>query len=214
MSEDANRPTDVSGNQAVQGREGVLTIGTARAVVMTETAYVFLMKILHEHAPHVIKYAFYDMGYQVGKQLMEALQVGNGDPEEAFRGLVENYKLAGYGNLEVVHFDLSLPEARLAGSNLFETGVATKSGVYRTPRCVDHYSRGMFAGFMSSLLDTEVVCEELECQFREDPKCLFVILPFERLSPSGSLSATAAQRARAQSPELHSTLCDRPGSMG
>ncbi|MCL4532025.1 MAG: hypothetical protein M1582_02350, partial [Actinobacteria bacterium] len=98
-------------------------------------------------APHALKYAFYDMGYRVGEELMGALAGAGVDPEAAFRRLVETYKRSGYGNLEVLEFDLSGPEARLAGTDLFEAAVARESGVYRTPRCVDHYSRGMFAGF-------------------------------------------------------------------
>lgn len=182
--------------ETIRSEKGVLTLGPARVVVMTEIAYVFLMKILHEHAPHVIKYAFYDMGYRVGQQLMGALQVDDGDPEAAFRRLVESYKQSGYGNLEVVHFDLAQPEARLAGTDLFETSVATQSGTVRSPRCVDHYSRGMFAGFLSKLLGREVVCEEIACQFRGDARCEFIVLPFEREAVTGPLSATAAQERR------------------
>jgi len=48
----------------------------------------------------------------------------------------------------------------------------------RTPRTVDHYSRGMFAGFFSQLLGQEVVCEEMACQAKGDDTCEFVIMPF------------------------------------
>lgn len=52
------------------------------------------------------------------------------------------------------------------------------SEIYRTPRAVDHYSRGMFAGLMSGLLGMEVICEELRCEYRGDDACEFTILPF------------------------------------
>ncbi len=42
---------------------------------------------------------------------------------------------------------------------------------------MDHYSRGMFAGFMSYLIGREVVCEEMPCEFRGDGACEVVILP-------------------------------------
>ncbi len=155
-----------------------MMLGPVRAVVMTEAAYVFLLKVLHEHAPHALKYAFYDMGYRVGEQLMGVVAGRAEQPERAFRYLVETYRQAGYGDMEVLHFDLEGAEARLAGTNLFEAQVARASGVYRTPRCVDHYSRGMFAGFLSSLLGREVVCEELACQHRGDERCEFVVMPF------------------------------------
>ncbi|MGE5620009.1 MAG: V4R domain-containing protein [Sphingomonadaceae bacterium] len=189
MSEESmQQPTERS-EESIRSLEGTLTVESVRSVAMTEAAYVFLMRVLHEHAPHVIRYAFYDMGFRVGEQLMAAYPVGVAGPERAFRQLVDNYKLMGYGDLEVVHFDLREPEARLTGTNLFETAVAIRSGVYRTPRCVDHYSRGMFAGFLSKLLDREVVCEEVACQFRGDERCEFVVLPFER-------SGSAAQERR------------------
>ncbi|HEX2987043.1 MAG TPA: 4-vinyl reductase [Chloroflexota bacterium] len=162
------------------GKHGVLTVGGARAVTLTQEAYAFMMQVLHEHAPHAIKYAFYDMGYQVGRQLMAATMTEDRDPENGFRLLVNSYKQLGYGDLQVDHFNMDGPEAHLSGINLFETGVAQISGVYRTPRCVDHYSRGMFAGFLSDLLKREVVCEEVACTYRGDPRCEFVVLPYER----------------------------------
>ncbi|MBI2953846.1 MAG: hypothetical protein HYY30_06000 [Chloroflexi bacterium] len=159
-------------------KEGTLTLGPSRVVLMTDQAYAFLLRVIHENAPHVIKYAFYDMGYRVGEQLMETLKERAQDPEKAFRYFVETYRQAGYGNIEVTSFDLSKPEATLRGSNLFESRLARGADIYRSPRSVDHYSRGMFAGFLSVLLGKEVVCEEMTCEFRGDEACEFVILPF------------------------------------
>ncbi len=172
------RPEEYSLQRMLRTERGVLSLGPVRAALTTLSAYVFMIKVLHEHAPHALKYAFYDMGYRVGEDLMNVLAGAAENAEESFIYLVETYKQAGYGNMEVVRFDLSKPEARVAGTNLFETEVARSSGVYRTPRCVDHYSRGMFAGFLSSLLKREVVCEEITCQFRGDERCEFLVLPF------------------------------------
>ena len=179
MSGETPRPAEYALEPLMKSENGRFTLGPVRAVVTTQAAYVFMMEVLHEHAPHALKYAFYDMGYRVGEDLMSAIPVSGRDPEEAFRHLVETYKQAGYGKLEVLEFDLNRPEARLVGTDLFETAVAGESGVYRTPRCVDHYSRGMFAGFMSNLLGREVVCEEIACQYRGDARCEFLILPFD-----------------------------------
>lgn len=162
----------------LRSEDGVMMLGEARAVLMTEAAYTFMMKVLGEHAPHALKYAFYDMGYRVGEQLMDVLAGSTERPEKAFRYLVETYRQAGFGDMEVLDFDMERSEARLAGTNLFEVQVARASDIYRTPRCVDHYSRGMFAGFLSNLLRREVVCEELACQFRGDERCEFIVMPF------------------------------------
>ncbi len=175
-----------STSKILTAKQGVLSIGAGRAIVTSEAAYVFLMKVLHEHAPHALKYAFYDMGYRVGEDLAAALPQGNPAPEEGFRSLVETYMRSGYGHLEVSQVDFQIPEARLVGTNLFETEVARHSGIYRTPRCVDHYSRGLFAGFMSKLLGREVVCEEISCEYRGDERCEFVVLPFNGRSASAA----------------------------
>lgn len=158
---------------------GILRASSGRAIAMTEQAYILLLQVIHEHAPHIIKYAFYDMGYRAGLELMASLGERAADPEAAFRHFVELFSESGYGQLEVLHFDLAAPEARLRGTNLFEAGLVGEADIYRTPRAVDHYSRGMFAGFMSELLQREVVCEELACQFRGDPACDFIVLPFQ-----------------------------------
>ncbi len=188
MAKDRDEKLERPSQELARTTAGVMTIGGARAVVMTDAAQVFLMRTIHEHAPHIIKYAFYDMGYEVGRQLMDVLKSDGDDPETSFRRLVENYRQMGYGELEVAHFDLKGPEARLVGRGLFETVVARQAGIFRTPRSVDHYSRGMFAGFLSSLLGREVVCEEVACQFRGDANCEFVVLPFEGLRSTGPIS--------------------------
>lgn len=165
--------------ETLKSKEGTLWLGGARVIIMTEEAYVFLLKVIQEQSPHIVKYAFYDMGYRSGEQLMLALKERTQDPEKAFRYFVETYRQAGYGNIEVTSFDLSKPEASLRGKNLFESGLAKKANIYRSPRTVDHYSRGIFAGFMSVLTGKEVVCEEMACEFRGDDACEFVILPLE-----------------------------------
>lgn len=159
--------------------QGVLQLRGSRAIVMTEQAYGLMLQIVHEHAPHILKYAFYDMGYRAGIDIMAGQDVKRGDAEVTFRRFVEQFMQAGYGTLEVTHFDLAPPEVRLRGQNLFEAGLAPTVGIYRGPRAVDHYSRGMFAGFTSELLKREVVCEEIACQFRGEPYCEFVVLPFQ-----------------------------------
>ena len=178
--EKIQRTSDYRVEELLRSSEGVLSLQATRAVLMTQAAYAFMMGVLREHAPHALKYAFYDMGYRMGEDLMGALADRVEDPEGAFRYLVETYRQAGYGNLEVRHFDIGRPEVRLAGTNLFEVATARQAGVYRGPRCVDHYSRGMFAGFMSKLLGEEVACEEIACQFRGDERCEFLVLPFKR----------------------------------
>ncbi len=180
MARDMKSASKYAIEDILHSEQGVMTLGPVRAVLMTEAAYVFMMKVLNEHAPHALKYAFYDMGYRVGEQLMSVLAGTAEEPEKAFRYLVETYRQAGYGNMEMLEFDLEKPQVTLAGTNLLEVQVARGSGVYRTPRSVDHYSRGMFAGFLSNLLGREVVCEEVACQYRGDERCEFVVMPFKR----------------------------------
>ena len=159
--------------------EGKLLLGESRAILMTEQAYVFLLQVIHEQAPQIVRYAFYDMGYRTGQQLMDTLSARAESPEQALRLFVETYRQAGYGDIEVVSLDLAKPEAVLRGTDLFESGLAAKAGIYRSKRAVDHYSRGMLAGFLSVLVGKEVVCEEMACEFRGDPACEFVVMAFQ-----------------------------------
>ena len=158
--------------------KGELRVGDVRCIIMTESAFTFLQQVIAEQAPELVKYGFYDMGYRAGRDLARTARRVADTPEEAFRFLVEIYQQSGYGEMEVVAFDLSKPEARLRGHNLMESTAAAKSGIYRTPRAVDHYSRGMVAGLFSELLGMEVVCEEMACEYRGDDACEFVVLPF------------------------------------
>lgn len=154
-----------------------IRVGQARAVLLTESAFVFLQRVIHEHMPELIKYGFYEMGFRAGMDIAKQARRAR-DRESAFRFAIETYRQAGYGDIEVVSYELEKPEIRLRGHDLLESSAARRSGVYRTPRAVDHYSRGVFAGAISELLGKEVICEEMKCEFRGDNSCEFTILPF------------------------------------
>jgi hypothetical protein len=165
--------------EGIPGRtDGVLRIGQARAILMTESAFVFLQRVIHENMPELLTYGFYEMGYRAGLDLVDSGRAPGDVPEEAFRELVQTYRRAGYGHIDVVDFDLAKPEAHLRGTNLLESSAAKRSGIYRSPRAVDHYTRGLFAGLFSRLLGKEVICEELECEYRGDGACEFTVLGF------------------------------------
>ncbi len=172
-----SRETAYTLSDILKTEEGVLRVGRARAMVMTESAFVFMQRVIHEQMPEFINYGFYEMGYRAGVDLSEAVRRGS-DAESAFRYFIEAYRQAGYGDIDVVEFDLTKPQALLRGRNLLETAAARSSGIYRSPRAVDHYSRGMFAGLFSQLLGKEVICEEMACQYRGDKACEFSVLAF------------------------------------
>lgn len=159
-----------------EGRDP-LRVGSVRAVLLSESAFVFLQRVIHEQMPELVKYGFYEMGFRAGIDLSKEIGKSQ-NPEEAFRRSVEAYRAAGYGEIEVVSFDREGPEVVLRGRNLFESSAARQSGIYLTRRAVDHYTRGMFAGLASQILGREVICEEMRCEFRGDDACEFTIVPF------------------------------------
>lgn len=158
--------------------EGVLRVGEKRAVVMTGAAFSLLQQVIHENMPELLIYGFYEVGYRAGRDLAESARQGGESPEDAFRHLVETYRQAGYGDIELLSLDLEKPAAVLRGKDLLESAAASASGIHRSPRAVDHYTRGMFAGLLSELLGKEVICEEVACQFRGDEACVFHVLPY------------------------------------
>lgn len=154
-----------------------LRVGSVRAVLLSESAFAYLQRVIHEQMPELVKYGFYEMGFRSGIDLSK--EAGRGqDPEEAFRRSVDAYRAAGYGEIEVVSFEVEGPEIVLRGRKLFESSAARQSGIYLTRRAVDHYSRGIFAGLASQLLGREVICEEMKCEFRGDDACEFTVVPF------------------------------------
>jgi len=129
---------------------GELRIGETRAVLLTESAFVFLQRVIHEQMPELLKAGFYDMGYRAGLDLARTAEGLAAEPEEAFRHMVETYQQAGFGKIEVLEFDLAQPVARLRGTNLIESAAAEQSGIYLTPRAVDplharHLRRALLA---------------------------------------------------------------------
>jgi predicted hydrocarbon binding protein len=164
--------------QGIKTEDGVLSIGSTRTILFSSKAFVFLAKSIYRHAPQAVKFLFYDAGYRTGEEFVSTLAQASDDKEELMQYAVEFFKQAGYGNFELAEFDLGRPYVRIVGTNLFEASLADEIGIFRTPRTVDHYSRGMFAGFFSQLLGIEVVCEEMSCQAKGDEVCTFVVMPF------------------------------------
>lgn len=147
-------------------------------ILLSASGYTFLIRSIYDHAPHALRLILYEVGYSTGDELMSNLRGLSEDKGALMRYAVETFKQAGYGDFEIVEFDLEKPYVRIHGKNLFETSLMEEMGVYRGDRVVDNYSRGMFAGCFSQLLGTEVVCEELACQSRGEDSCEFVIMPY------------------------------------
>jgi len=139
----------------------------------------------------VVKYGFYEMGCRAGIDVAETTRKLGSNEEEAFRHSVETYRQADYDDIQVVQFDPAKPEALLRGHKLLESAAANKSGIYRTPRAVDHHDRGMFAGLFSQLLGREVIRE-------------FVVLP---LAGMGQDVSFRAPNQPDSSPAAMKTVC-------
>lgn len=162
----------------IDTKEGILTVGPARKMLFSAQAYIYLVRSIYQHAPHAVKYLLYDVGYQTGLQYMSSLANLSVDMETLVRLGISTFTQAGYGHFELVEYDLDQRYIRIIGKNLFEASLSNEIGIYRTPRTVDHYSRGMFAGLFSKLLGEEVVCEEMRCEARGEEACEFVVMPF------------------------------------
>lgn len=162
----------------ISSEDGKLMVGKARMILFSARGYVYLVRSIYRQSPQALKFILYDVGYQIGEELMSTLREMTSDLESLMIYAIETFKQAGYGDFELVEFDLQKPYMRVRGRNLFEASLAPETGVYRTPRTVDHWSRGMFAGFFSQMLGTEVVCEEMACQSKGDEASEFVIMPF------------------------------------
>ena len=162
-----------------QASQGILTLRGVRSVVMPLPAFTFLLQIVYEHSPEIVKYAFYDAGYRAGFATIQAQGGLGGNPERTLLKMIDNFQRMGYGRLEVTKYDLSKPEIEVRGTHLFETDLAREANIFRTPRAVSHYTRGVLAGFVSCLLGEEVICEELQSEYRGDESSLFVIVPYQ-----------------------------------
>ncbi|MBI5531705.1 MAG: hypothetical protein HY898_03245 [Deltaproteobacteria bacterium] len=173
-----SRRPDPGIQDILSAEAGQLKVGTARAMVMTETAFNVLQQVISEQTPEFLVYGFYEMGYRVGLDIAASSALEADAPEDAFRVCVDTYRKSGYGEVEVVEFDIREPSARLRGTNLLEAAAARGGSMVRSPRAICHYSRGMFAGLFSRILGKEVVCEELACEYRNDPCCEFTVLAF------------------------------------
>jgi predicted hydrocarbon binding protein len=142
-----------------------------------ETSFYHLRTSLEKAAGGVASFIFYGSGYKggraYGKAILDAGMVTK--DEEGFRRSVWEYSEGGFGHFEVRSLDMGKGKAVIAGLDPapFEAHAFMAHGELR-PEPVCDFSRGVFAGLLSSLSDREdVACLEESCRAAGDPECVF-----------------------------------------
>ncbi|OPX87143.1 MAG: V4R domain protein [Pelotomaculum sp. PtaB.Bin104] len=160
-------------------REGnTLKIAGRRAVLFPQEIYASLMTSIREHAPHAIKHVLFDAGYQSGLYTANKARVLYPDIEECLRFLLTEVVNTGFGKAELVSLDLTRATAKIRCYDSFQVAVTNEYGqLYRTPQVICDLLRGVFAAYLSVLLEKEIICEEMSCQSAGGDFCEFLAMP-------------------------------------
>jgi predicted hydrocarbon binding protein len=136
---------------------------------------------IKEHAPHTLKHVLYDSGYRAGTAVALKTQSLYTDPEEWLLALINEMKSIGLGNMELVSFDPSDGRVRLRCYDSFQSAIAEEQGaLYRSPQVNCDLLRGIFAAFVSAVLEKEIICEEMDCQSIGGKYCEFLAMPLPK----------------------------------
>jgi len=170
----ASKPKD-----EIVNREGhMLKIAGRRALLLSQQTFASLLMSIKEHSPHTLRHVLYDAGYRSGSTLAIRARSIYPDTEECFHVLLNEIKNIGLGNVELVSFNPSQGRARLRCYDSFQAAIVEEYGpLYRTPQVNCDFLRGLFAAFVSVVLEEEVICEEMNCQSMGGNYCEFLAMP-------------------------------------
>jgi len=159
-------------------REGnALKIAGRRAVLFPQEMYASLLVSIREHAPHALKHVLYDAGHKSGLQTARKAKVLYPDVEECLLFLLEEMTNAGFGKIELVSLDLTHTSARIRCYDSFQVAVTNEYGqLYRSQQVICDLMRGVFAAYLSVLLEKEIICEEMSCRSVTGSYCEFFAL--------------------------------------
>jgi predicted hydrocarbon binding protein len=178
-----NRP-----KEEIVTREGhVLKVAGRRAVLLPQELYAYLMMSVRDHAPHALKHVLYDAGYQTGLSLAHKTRaLYPDDINECLQLLMEVINNDGLGQAELVSLNVSCARAKIRCYKSFQVSIANEYGhLHRAPQVTCDLLRGVFAAYLSVLLEKEIVCEEMNCQSIGADYCEFLAMPLLETTAGG-----------------------------
>jgi len=177
---------DTKPKEEIVTRQGhKLKIAGRRAILLPQETFASLLMSVREHAPHALKHVLYDVGYRSGSYLARKARVLYSETEECLQLLLEEIKNEGLGKVELVSYDLSGGKAKIRCYDSFQVAAVKEYGyLYRTPQVICDLLRGIFAAYLTVLMDKEIICEEMSCQSVEGNYCEFLALPLPQ-EPGG-----------------------------
>ncbi|MDD4238100.1 MAG: 4-vinyl reductase [Desulfotomaculaceae bacterium] len=168
--------------EEIVNRDGdVLKIAGRRAILLSKQTFASLLMSIKEHAPHTLKHVLYDAGYRSGALLARKTRDSHPDQEESLQVLLNEIKNIGWGRVELVSFNPSQGRASLRCYDSFQAAIVAEYGsFYRSPQVNCDFLRGLFAAFVSIVLNEEIICEEMNCQSVGGDYCEFLAMPLPK----------------------------------
>jgi|GEM_PF-5859343 len=109
----------------------------------------------------------------------------NFKPQDYFKWLIDLAHLNGWGNNELVEFNIDAREGTIKVSN----GPISEWFKGKTDSPVDHVYRGLIAGGLSTSFKMDIDVIETKCAAKGDSYCLFVFKPRSKFkNPPAELS--------------------------
>jgi len=157
----------------LHARRGEVRTAGERVVFFPVRGYQLMLNEIHAASPDLLRHIVYRSGYVLGESIASQVRDLYPDPHDRLFVLLEDLSRGGFGTFELRALDLDAGRAEVRGHNLFEAAWAPRGPP--TPRCVDNYCSGRLAGYLTAILGRPVACEEVACQARGDPSCLFML---------------------------------------
>lgn len=149
-----------------------LVFGKKRAVIFRRRVYESLFKGIREKFGTAGEAMLYYQGFAVGCRTCQAYREDTRieDPETLV-GLSKAYfRTSGWGIIDIVRLNVEKGEAEIRVYQSFECETGKDS---ETP--YGHFTRGVIAGFLTSIFEKEVKAVETKCIAKGDPYCEYTI---------------------------------------
>lgn len=153
-----------------------LMVGKNRAIIIGDTGYKGFIVDIRKRFGSAAETFLYYLGYEAGEAYCQehmeiAAKLGIDDAMTILNDLGSSvFTCTGFGKMEIVKFKMDPPHIIIRVYNNFECELGVKVG-----EAFSHLLRGMIAGYISTLLNTEMIAKETKCIAIGDPYCEFEV---------------------------------------
>lgn len=156
-----------------------ITIAGERAIVLSTNAFGILLQTIYKRVPELLGQVLYESAYYSGLMDYEKVSKYYHNCRDIIEHLLNTVNLLGNIRYEIIKYDEENMEAEIRGYDSYSAEIFEKYHLFKAPKVSCYSACGRLSAYFSKAWQTEITCEEMECEVLGDNYCTFILLPKE-----------------------------------